>query len=155
MRLDEAAKAISEELGIDAKLVMAICLVESNLVTWSCRYEPGWKYFLNIEEWAQKLGQTINTERMQQATSWGPMQVMGSVARELGFKGHMPQLVVPEIGIRYGCLKLLSLMKRYSDEKDVIAAYNAGSARKDYNDRYVNYAYVDKVMANLTKLRGK
>lgn len=154
MIVADAIEEISHELGLDPLLIVSIATVESNMNNWPCRFEPLWKYFLDVEAWAQRLGQTFDTERVQQQSSWGAMQVMGSVARELGFQGHLSQLAVPEIGIRYGCLKIKSFLERHGNEIDAIAAYNAGSPRRDSRGKYVNQSYVDKVMANLNKLRG-
>jgi hypothetical protein len=142
------------EIGLDSVLVLAIATVESAQNTWPCRFEPGWKYFFEVEKWAKLLGQTFETEKMQQATSWGAMQIMGTVARELGFKGYIPMLCLPDVGIRYGCLKLRNLLDKYSDLTDAIASYNAGSPRKNADGTYVNQIYVDKVLAEIKKIRS-
>jgi soluble lytic murein transglycosylase-like protein len=150
----ESIQAIAFELGLDENLVTAITRVESSATNWACRYEPGWRHFYQVQDFAVKLGQTFDTERMQQATSWGPMQVMGAVARELGFKQHLSMLAVPEIGVRYGCLKLQQLQKRYKTEEEVISSYNQGSPIKDPTGKLRNHLYVAKVQAELKKLRG-
>lgn len=145
---------IATEVGVDPHLAQAITLVESSGVQWVCRFEPAWKYFCEVEKNALALGISFETERNHQATSWGLMQVMGSVAREFQFTGHLTMLCVPEIGARLGCKKLLSLVRRYNDENDVIASYNAGSPKRGSDGKYVNQAYVGKVADILKGLRS-
>jgi soluble lytic murein transglycosylase-like protein len=83
--------------------------------------------------------------------SWGLMQIMGSVARQYGFKGNLSSLTEPEINIEIGCKHFVS---KYSVEpKDMISAYNAGSPKKTPEGLYVNQGYVDKVCAAWTRLR--
>ena len=151
MRIEKIADELSVELDIDYKLIMAIAKVESNYNQWACRYEPKWSYFYDVSGWAKLLGQTEATERMQQATSWGPLQVMGSVAREHNFRGYLSQLAVTNIGLRYGCLHLRKFLNRYARLDDAISAYNQGSPRKDGDGLYVNQGYVDKVFAAMKK----
>jgi hypothetical protein len=152
----EAIQQICKEVGLDPLLVLAIATVETGLQTWPCRFEPKWNadWFVDTKKWADKLLQSEDTEKVQQATSWGALQVMGAVARQRGFQGYLSQLAVPEIGVRFGCLHLKSFLERYKDEHDAIASYNAGSPRKNAQNKYVNQSYVDKVMDNLNKLRG-
>ena len=64
------------------------------------------------------------------------MQVMGTVARELGFEGPMPQLCEPNIGIYYGCKKLFDLNRRHLTIMDALAAYNAGSPDSPAGRKY-------------------
>ena len=88
------------------------------------------------------------TERVGQMCSWGLMQVMGAVAREYGFKGYFPQLCDPVVGLRYGCLHVTKFRAKYGQWSDVIAAYNAGSPRREPTNpwSYVNQFYVNKVL---------
>lgn len=139
--------------GVDSDLVRAIITVESSWNPWAIRFEPAWRYFVNPRDWADKLLITFETEQTLQACSWGPMQVMGAIARELGFQQELNRLSDPELGITYGVLKLKSLAQKYRDESDVIAAYNAGSPRKTSGGMYENQKYVDKVHQSLIKLR--
>ena len=89
------------------------------------------------------------TERQDQMTSWGLMQVMGAVARELGHTGPLSDLLDPPTGLFYGCLHLRRFRAKYDIWPDVIAAYNAGSPRRVAGQigPYVNQSYVDKVLA--------
>ncbi len=123
-------------------LVKAICKQESGYDEDAYRYEPQYKYL---------VGDTMRmneTERFGQKVSWGLMQVMGGVMREHGFTGRWFTMACsdPNIGLRYGMLHLTRYQKRYGNWYDVIAAYNAGSPRKNNQGLYVNQSYVDSVI---------
>ncbi len=141
---------------LDPLLVKAIVLQESSGNPFVVRYEPKWKYAFECRGFAQMigLGCTEDTERMGQMSSWGLMQVMGTVARELGFRGWFSQLCDPTIGIKFGCKKLRKLADRYSDEHDIVAAYNAGSAIKNAGGMYINQRYVDEVFQKLREVKN-
>jgi soluble lytic murein transglycosylase-like protein len=121
-------------------LVHAICHVESSMNPFAIRYEPSFKWL------AGDQGHMSPTERIGQMMSWGPMQVMGAVAREHGFAGWFPELCTLPTGILYGCLHLARFKAKYDVWLDVIAAYNAGSPRRAPDGRYANQSYVDKVL---------
>jgi soluble lytic murein transglycosylase-like protein len=87
-------------------------------------------------------------------TSWGLMQVMGAVAREYGHEGHCGLLFKPEIGLDYGCRHLKMYFDKFSDWKDAVASYNAGSPRKREDGSYQNQAYVDKVSKRFEQIKG-
>jgi soluble lytic murein transglycosylase-like protein len=140
---------IAHEFGLSDRLIKGIVKTESNGNQWAVRYEPNWKYFLTPWVFRDSLQITEDTERIMQATSWGLMQVMGSVARELGFKDHLTMLTDPELAIRYGCLQLIKMSKKYSTIEDCIAAYNAGSARRLAGGQYYNQSYVNRVLENM------
>lgn len=76
---------------------------------------------------------------------------MGSVAREIGFDGHLTQLCDPEVGVHFGVKKIMEIQKRYQSLDDIIAAYNAGTAIK-HGDQYMNQGYVDGVLRNMKSL---
>lgn len=86
--------------------------------------------------------------------SRGLMQVLEGTARELGVLD--PQLLhVPAIGIDAGVHYLAKQLKRYGGSAArAVAAYNAGSARYDERERFVNQAYVDKVLGYLRGAGG-
>lgn len=134
------------EFAVEPELVQAIIEVESGGMPYTTRFEPDWRYLLKPELYAQLLRITIPTETMLQQFSWGLMQIMGAVARELGFRGHLTQLCDPETNLHYGCKKLAMLAHRYPNTSDVIAAYNAGHPRM-VQGKYDNQGYVDKVYA--------
>lgn len=134
----------SKFAGIDPLLAIAIAEVESAGDPCAVRYEPGWKYHYNVENFAKMCRITEATEHMLQACSFGIMQVMGTVARELGFEESLLKLADPRLGAKYGCMKLAKLFKVLKSVDDVIAAYNAGSPIKR-DGKYINQGYVDKV----------
>ena len=138
-----------QTFGLDFKLIRAIVLTESGGKSSVARYEAQYIYTFRIPFFATKCGISQDTETQLQKMSWGPMQVMGGLARQLGFDGFLPDLCKPDVGIYYGCKYLKSLKSRYSLDEDTIAAYNAGSPRRKADGGYVNQDYVNKVKGNL------
>ncbi len=143
----------SECFRIDAHLIEAIIVTESSGDADATRFEPKWHLYNNPQFYCDHLGISKQEEEVSQATSWGLMQVMGAVARDLGYTEDLKMLLVPEVGIFYGCKKLKQLMQRYGSEEAVVSAYNQGNARMA-NGMYMNQRYVDKVYAYLRQLRA-
>ena len=134
------------------ELLYAITMVESDGDPWAIRFEPFYSYLTNREGLPLKATDSISdTERNQQKTSWGLMQVMGAVARERGFTGpYLSALCDPMTGLNYGAAQLaLLLWREKGNELDAIAAYNAGGVRREKSGEYVNQGYVDKVLKHL------
>jgi len=131
--------------SLDPGLVRGVISVESGWDTWATRYEKKYRWLWpGYNQVVAPAGVSHDTEVMQQMTSWGLMQVMGAVAREMGFRERfISRLCNPIVGVRYGC-KYLEHMKekRGWDGEDLISAYNAGRPTKDNAD------YVRKVMKN-------
>lgn len=125
-------------------LLSAIVQVESSGIAEAVRKEPDWKYFYKVDEFAKKLGIPPEEEKALQAQSYGLCQVMGSVARELGFCGPLNDLFDVKTNLKYGARKLHECLERYPFWYDAAAAYNAGSVRKK-GANYVNQRYVDRV----------
>lgn len=148
--VEQAARAEQ----VDMNLAKAIVTVESTWDPKVSRLEPGWKYFYFEKEFAEKVGITVETEKTLQSMSIGLMQIMGGVARELGFTENLSELFKPEQNVIWGCKKLKQLLKKYPDEADVISSYNQGSPRKTQGGMYKNQVYVDKVSLKLRELRG-
>lgn len=144
---------VANSMKVNPDLAVAICEQESNYVASAVRYEPNWSYLLEPEKYAKALGISAATEFQLQKFSWGAMQVMGSVARELGYKGHLTEMIIPQTGIFYGCVKLKHLSVKFGDMKDVIAAYNAGNAIKT-NGAYSNKGYVDSVLKRIAMIKA-
>ena len=119
-------KRYARKFDLNPRLILAMCIVESGLEPWATRFEPGWRWYLNPKQWARKHKTSRATERVHQATSWGLMQAMGTVALELGFKGPFPSLCLPERGLYYGCKKIKTLLDRYGDLQKALSAYNTG-----------------------------
>lgn len=145
LKWTELAAKYAKTYQINSLLVMAIIQVESGGQCWAMRHEPGWKLFVSPGMFAVKNGINEHTECIMQATSFGLMQCMGAVARELGFKDPLPKLCFPELGVMYGCLKIHALHAKYNKMEDIIASYNHGHPEIK-NGSYVNQSYVNKVM---------
>ncbi len=129
-------------------LVHAIVQVESGGNPWAMRYEPAF-FSRYVADRGHRVwpGCSRDTEEQLRACSFGLMQIMGQTARERGFdRPFLTELCDPATGLEWGCLHLSAQIKRYHGEIDAaVAAYNAGSARKDGNGQWVNQGYVDKV----------
>lgn len=147
MKYRKEIDEIAKKHGFNSDLVRAICIKESGLDTWAMRFEPGWRWWLNPASWARRVAVTTKTESVAQQCSWGLMQIMGTVARERGFTGDLPQLCSPRVGLEYGCLHLKYLFGRYNDVKHVLSAYNTG--RPDTRVGRAYAASVLKIMSDL------
>ena len=144
---------VSKIYEINPKIVGAIIMQESAGNTCATRYEEHYKWTLHPDRYAQINKVSRQTELIHQKTSWGLMQVMGSVARELGHQGPLMELCKPEVGIEYGVKQLLKLKLRHKENlADVIAAYNAGSPRRNEQGQYVNQNYVNQVNRYISEL---
>lgn len=146
-------KKYAQENVLEPSLVAAICMQESGFEPWRSRYEPTWSYFVSPVNYSRLLGISTETEIQMQKTSVGLCQIMGGVARELGFDDYISKLARPDLGIQYGCKKLYQLKKKYDDIKDVIAAYNAGTPNKDTSGKYKNEQYVQNVLTYKAQYR--
>lgn len=145
---------VADAENVPATILAAIIQTESSGNRFAIRFEPGYKYLFQTRENAQDNRITEATETVMQMTSFGLTQVMGAVARELGLKGPIFQLLEPQVNITY-CAKLLKrLAKKYTQKDDLIAAYNAGSAIKGMDGRYKNQTYVDKVNGYLADIKA-
>lgn len=142
----------SAKYNLDSSLVAAIILQESRGKHCASRHEDTWKYVYNAKEFARESGVSVRTEEVGQKTSWGVMQIMGTVARELGFKGQFPELCDPALGIEYGCKQLKRIYSKQRELSDIIASYNAGGAYKKNSGQYINQEYVDSVTEYYDKI---
>ncbi len=127
--------------GLRPSLVVAVATKESSLNTWATRFEPGWVWWLTTGAMARVVGTTEATEKIHQATSWGLMQVMGAVARELGFRGPMPMLCEPRMGADVACRKLSACIDKWGTETRGIQAYNAGKPGTQTGIAYADAVY--------------
>jgi len=146
---------VAQQEKIDEKLLLAICKVESSLDPYAVRYEPAYKWLVSPREWASQMRLSVATEETLQKTSYGLAQIMGAVMREYGFLGKLQAcLLNPAIPLAYSAKHLRRYLERYGIEVEAIAAYNAGSPRKTKGGMFENQLYVDKVSAELRKLRA-
>lgn len=133
--------------SIEQDLVLAMIWQESDGDPWAYRYEPGYQYFWDGKKRVALFDKAISmsanrgkaiialgqTEFNQQSASFGLMQVMGAVARELGMSGFATRLCEPGDGIKYGCDYLRLCFKRGGgDTREALRRYNGGS---DYPDK--------------------
>lgn len=152
--------------SIDSALVAAIIVVESSGSNSAVRFEPAFyerylsstkldqRHRKHARSIAESLGCTLKTELYLRAFSWGYMQVMGQVARELGFRGWLTELCSDErLAIDLGCRHLSAKFKRHQTWTQAVAAYNAGSPRLTKDGDYVNQEYVDKVFKNFELIK--
>lgn len=144
--VDRAAR----QHGLPIALVRAVVEVESGGNPLSIRYEPGFfdRYVRDLKI-SPVYPCSLQTERVARATSWGLMQIMGQKAREMGYADpYLSRLCEPDFGLEYGCRFLAALAKLHLDRlgyAGVVAAYNAGSPRKNPDGTYVNQPYVEKI----------
>ena len=145
---------VAQDQNVPANIIAAIVQTESSGNPQSVRFEPHYKYLFKTRENAQDNRITEATETVMQMTSFGLTQIMGAVARELGLKGSIFQLLEPKTNLTYCALLLKRLAKKYSQKDDLIAAYNAGSAVKGLDGRFKNQQYVDKVNGYLSEINA-
>lgn len=120
---------------LDPALVCAIIEQESGFDTWAIRYEPSF-----LVKYVPK--NLPVTEYQGRAFSWGAMQCMGQVAREVGFKGPLAQLCSPETGISVGCQVFhQKMLAARGDVRQALLYWNGGG----------NPRYADEVLARIGK----
>lgn len=137
----ELAKQQAQTLGLDHRLVCAVCEQESSWDTWSIRYEP--EFYLHYLLPLVVSGKIDDaTEARARAFSWGLMQVMGETAREHGYAGHLAELCKPATGIAIGCRVLAAkLAGAQGDVERALLAWNGGG----------NPDYPAQVLARMAK----
>ncbi len=138
-------EAMSNSYKIDYKMLCGICEVESSWNPYAVRYESDFKDLSQPFYWAKHLGITEMTEIQCQKTYWGLCQMMGSVARGLGFEDMLPKLCDANMNLHFMCSLLTRLKAKYPLPQDQICAYNMGHVEKSLG-KYVNQDYVDKVL---------
>jgi len=143
---------VADSENVPANLLAAIVQTESSNNKFAIRFEPHYKYLFKTKEHAASNGITEATETVMQMTSWGLCQIMGAVARELGLKGSIFQMLDPHINLQYAAKLLKRLATRHKERDDIIASYNAGSPIKGLNGLYRNQNYVDKVNQYLSAI---
>lgn len=135
--LVQLAKQTAIKYGLDPALVCAVCEQESNWNSWASRFEPRF-----LARYVQPLGLHDLTEIQERAFSFGLMQLMGEVARELGYKGSIVQLCDPPIGLVLGCQHLANKFKQAGgDTHKALLLWNGGGILD----------YPDQVLARVSK----
>jgi len=130
------AKLTAVKYNLIPSIVCGMCEQESSWNPDATRYEPAF-YLRYIEPMIDAGRLTDLVEAKNRATSWGLMQVMGQVAREMGYEGPFP-LESAEMGIRLGCEKFARCVAQSKgDIGSALLRYNGGG----------NILYAREVMA--------
>jgi len=122
-KYEETVKKVSEEYGLDWKLVYAILMQESMENEKAVRFEK--EFF---KRYLDKLDLPM-MEKLKRSFSYGLMQIMGQTAREIGFQDDFEYLFNPETNIRWACKYLKKLFDELKSEMLVISAYNCGISK--------------------------
>ncbi len=136
-------------------LVLAIAEVESSFGQNLHKEEPKYKWTHEPKKWAKKFGHSEEVELEQQKASYGPLQIMVATARELGFDGEDLYELRGKAGVIFGIKYLRKLGKQHKNWEDAVAAYNAGSPRREKDGSYVNQGYVNKVKEALKNVGSR
>lgn len=160
--------AAAAKHGIDSKVLCGQIQVESAGNPLAVRFEPHYRYL-----WDLRLGKPFRTldesellrrrapadfyghggnheqEWALQSCSLGLAQLMGAVARELGFTGpFLSALLTPDVNVEYQCRKLRTDLKwSGGDIRSALAAFNGGRKGNQPGGALRNEAYVKKVEA--------
>lgn len=83
------------------------------------------------------------------ACSYGLLQIILTVAMELGFDGRPEQLFTPQVGAAWGAKKMQALLAASNGDYDqALARYNGG-AGGNLTRPFRNQAYVDRVRSQI------
>lgn len=115
----------ARQFDLPPVLVEAIIAVESggNALAW----QPG----------VTRRATTRDSEWYGRRCRWGPMLLLGMVARERGFTGDFPALCNMDCGVYWGCRQLAWLNRHYWAHhgwRGVIAAWREGSLSAKYEE---------------------
>lgn len=140
---------------INSDLMRAIITVESNFNPNAIRFERSFTYYWKDEEFSKIQQITLDTEKQCQKFSVGLGQLMFGTARWLGFSGTFLDLFDAPTNIHWVAQYFKKVCSKYVYTNDKIAAYNAGSVRKDpQTNKYFNQDYVDRVVSELDKIQN-
>lgn len=133
--------------GLDPALIRAVIAQESEGFVYAYRPEPRYRYFVDCRTGQpfRPLSPQVRASKhapadfpyfkggreqewWAQQASWGLMQLMGAVARELGFRRpYLPEVCDPATNIELGCRFLASHLRwADGDLAKALGAYNAG-----------------------------
>ena len=101
-------------------------------------------------------GAKLVTPESRGRFSYGPMMVLDSTARgDFGVSDPSSLARDPAAGIYYGTRYLNNKLRQYpGDTASAVAAYNSGTAYRAAGGKFVNQAYVDKVLGFWRQYRG-
>lgn len=146
-------KKYAEKYSLKPEIVYGVVRQESGGDQFAVRFERDYRWIEDPEK-HKPIICTVDTEIALQKMSFGLMQMMGGVFRELGLKGWLSKsLMNPEIQLDYGCKFLAKKIKRYG-VKGGICSYNSGSPIFDRGGEYRNIYYYDQIMKYSKQFRG-
>lgn len=121
------AKQVAGKVGIDPALVCAIVEQESAWNPWAVRYEP--EFLARYVAPLFTNNKISATEAWTRSMSWGLMQVMGQVAREVGFSDRfLAGLCDPQTNLAIGCKVFLEKVgKAQGDISKALLLWNGGA----------------------------
>jgi soluble lytic murein transglycosylase-like protein len=112
-----------------------MCERESSWEPWTIRYEPDF-YALYIVP----LNLPDATEARARAFSWGLLQIMGQVVREVGYTGPLAALCDPATALEWGCKVFAGkLLKADGAIAKALYLWNGGG-NPDYPDEVMDLA---------------
>ncbi len=137
-QLQSLIKELASEAGVDPSLACAVVEQESSWNPNATRYEPAF-----FKRYIEKMN-LPEEEAKNRSTSWGLMQLMGEVAREQGFKGNIPDLCDPSIGVPESLKHLKHfLLECKGDVHATLLRWNGGG----------NPKYPDEVLTRQVKYK--
>ncbi len=157
--------------GLEADLVEAMVLQESQGRTWAWNPEPPYRWVWDVRQdrpfrsltaaeavskWPPPdfpaLGGDRDQEWWGQQASWGLLQVMGAVARERGFRGlYLPELCEPVLGLQLGCKHFAAMLRlAQGDMWKAVGMYNAGPGGWNSGQARVHVRKVQGFYAQVT-----
>lgn len=165
-RFTAAIDLAANRHGVDPKLVESVVVHESAGERYAWRPEPRYRWLWDVKRNEpfrfiangeipsntppsdfRSLAGTATQEWQAQRASWGLMQIMGALARELGYRGpYLTALTEAAVNLDLGCQHLAALL-RWADghETQALAAYNGGKVGNSHAP-YRNVAYAEAVL---------
>ncbi len=147
-------QSTAHQYQMDPHLIGAIIHQESRGRSCAMRYEEDYRYLKDPVRLAKEMNLDPNEEETNQKTSYGLMQIMGGLARDLGYKGDLAKLCNPRLNLRLGARQLKVLHKRFGSVELALAAYNSGTPQFTKSGKLKNERYVQSVLAFYEELRS-
>jgi soluble lytic murein transglycosylase-like protein len=121
------AKQTAANAKLEPALICAMVEQESNWNPWAMRYEPA--FFAKYVAPLYTNNKIAASEAYARGFSWGLMQVMGQVAREVGYsEPYLSALCNPPDALAVGCKVFLEKIgKAQGDVKKALLLWNGGA----------------------------